>query len=119
MLSILGHGCTYSVMVKHGGGCLCGVRSLFCEEDHSMLFPPVCSFTSLRLKRLLQSSGDLQNDEETAATILHMVHSSGKLMSALSSERRGNFHRLSSELDISRHYNIPVYSESYVSSSCP
>lgn len=42
-----------------------------------------------------QSSGDLQNDEETAATILHMVHNSGKLMNALSSERRGNFHRLS------------------------
>ncbi len=44
-----------------------------------------------------QSSGDLQNDEETAAIVLHMVQSSGKLMSALNSEGRGSFQRLSSK----------------------
>ncbi|XP_064394015.1 ragulator complex protein LAMTOR4 homolog [Halichondria panicea] len=42
-----------------------------------------------------QSAGDLQNDEETAAIVLHMVQSSGKLMSALNSEGRGSFQRLS------------------------
>ena len=45
---------------------------------------------------LFQSSGDLQNDEETAAIILQMVQASGKLMNALNSEGRGSFQRLSS-----------------------
>lgn len=43
---------------------------------------------------LLQSAGDLQNDEHTAGIILQMVQNSGKLMNALNSERRGNFQRL-------------------------
>ncbi len=53
-----------------------------------------------------QSAGDLQNDEETAAIVLHMVQSSGKLMSALNSEGRGSFQRLSSKptIEQSRSY---------------
>ena len=42
-----------------------------------------------------QSSGDLQNDEETAALMLQMIQGCGKLMNSLNSERKGSFHRLS------------------------
>ena len=62
---------------------------------------------------MLQSAGDLQNDEHTATTILQMVQSGGKLMNTLSSERRGNFHRLSgvllNEANISKSLRVPYY----------
>ena len=42
-----------------------------------------------------KSAGELQNDERTAGIVLQMVQSCGKLMNTCSTDRKGNFHRMS------------------------
>ena len=44
---------------------------------------------------VLQSAGELQNDERTAGIVLQMVQNCGKLMNTCSTDRKGNFHRMS------------------------
>lgn len=44
---------------------------------------------------VLQSAGELQNDEYTGSVMLQMVKSSNKLLSTLNGEGKGVFHRVS------------------------
>jgi len=72
-----------------------------CEEITNLLASTQTALSSVLPKNMLyylycfQSSGDLQNDEETAALMLQMTQGCGKLMNSLNSERKGSFHRLS------------------------